>query len=153
MDKYELYYQAAHSKLVNQDRRIDSIRQRSSWVFGISTTLIGLAAISTGEWPQYLFAPAGLMVACWIAATGICLRVLRPREWQGNPPLSEFKDNLDSGQYEDEGMAAWAGNAISTAYDHNEPVVRANGESLDKAMVLLIVEGACLATIILVTRF
>ena len=142
MQKYELYYQVAHSHLQEQDQRAQSLEVRASGAMGLGVALLGLVAliINTAFEPGALVSPGlAIMVACLVAflsVVGFGFTALRPGGgWRRDPDLKRFESYLP--HYEDDTLVKWAGDQFREAVDANEGTLQAKAASVHKVFVSL----------------
>lgn len=149
MNKNEIYYHFAQNRLDNQFARLAHIRLRATGLVGISTTLVGLAAIARGDWSGTVLIIGLALVVTWLIVIGNCFAILRPRPWNF-PSISELREKLENNN--DAGFALVAGDYILEAHDLNGPRLLSQTTWLTLATYSFFAEGAVLGALLLNTR-
>ena len=150
MNKYELYYQVAHSHLAEQDVRNQGLELKASASIGLSATMLGLAGLTVAHWGQWSFVPAAIMLAAFIVVMGASVLMLWARKWHRSPTLATLYDHLPN--YDDEGLISWTANEFSSSIDHNDQLLDGKATRLKVVLAALYVEGMALGVLVLSTN-
>lgn len=136
MDKYELYYKVAQSKLVDQDDRDRQINLRATGVMAVGTTLVGFVALTLGNWPGWALPLAAMTLLFWAVESALVLSVVRTRDWHRSPKFDELDKYVD--QYEVDGLTLWVSRAVGASYTNNEQIIDLKSRRLNYAMYGLV---------------
>lgn len=123
MDKIELCYQVALSKLERlhaADRDVDAKAAR--WIT-LATSAVGAAVVLklTPDFAEQQFVAVVTLVA-FVATLGLSLWALRVRRWSDDPELPDFKKYVES--YNDATLLTWIGNQYTNAVENNRKVLK-----------------------------
>lgn len=120
MDKYDLYYQVAHSQVVEQDARNQQLEFKASASIGLSATLIGLAGFTINTWNNWSILLAIFMLMAFLVAAIAAILILWVRNFYISPKLPEFSKHLTEGVFNDPQLTEWTADAYSVSIDLNE---------------------------------
>ena len=124
MDKTELYYQTARSKVDRQERLWEALTAKTLRLLGF-----GGAALATGavivRWgaspmdffstPSYIFLA---MLGLFLCAAALCVWTIRICDWHVNPNLTYLAQYLPD--YDDNGLIEWVGDEYTTSVEANQ---------------------------------
>ena len=141
MDKNELYYRVAHSRLLDQEQRYGASDIKITGIASLSVVLVGISplfledffdAIATKDvsWVSWVF--VALFALSAILVMYSTFRVLKPRKWRRNPNLPTLAGHLSD--YDDNVLSKWVGDEMSRAVYKNESVLESKSSGVTWAL-------------------
>ena len=125
MEKTELYYQVAHTHLVEQDHRNSQLESKATSILVIAATLVGVAAIvlkdfsaSASDLSRTDLGFAAAVLLSFFVTVGFAIAALRVRTFDRRPVLGTFATHL-SGDYESTKLVEWVGDEFAHSVEHN----------------------------------
>lgn len=158
MDRYELYYNYAHSQIQEQDNRKQSIEVKARGFITLSIALLGVAGLIAANFTSttlmmgevsFSSLTMGLMLASFIWAVASSFRILSVDEWYISPPLERLQAHVQNPGYSDEYLVEWTADRMVQAYILNEGILMDKSGKLRWALIALSMQGAALGLLIL----
>lgn len=158
MDRYELYYNYAHSQIQEQDNRKQSIEVKARGFITLSIALLGVAGLIAANFTSttlmmgevsFSSLTMGLMLASFIWAVASSFRILSVDEWYISPPLERLQAHVQNPGYSDEYLVEWTADRMVQAYILNEDILMDKSGKLRWALIALSMQGAALGLLIL----
>jgi len=158
MDRYELYYNYAHSQIQEQNERKQSIEVKARGFITLSIALLGVAGLIAANFTSTTLMMGevsfsslimGLMLASFIWAVASSFRILSVDEWYINPSLEEFQAHIQNPDNTDEQIAEWTVDSMTQAYILNEDIISDKSAKLRRTLIALYLEGIALGMLIL----
>ena len=127
MDRFELYYQYALSKIQEQNERKQSLEVKARNSIGLSIALLGVAGLMVSSFAtdsvnksDFAWTVIGLIIALFLLSVAFSIRTLYVYEWYINPAPQTFQENIQNRDYTEEGILEWAADDMLSAYSLNE---------------------------------
>ena len=156
MDRYELYYNYAHSQIQEQDNRKQSIEVKARGFITLSIALLGVAVLIAANFTSEIVTIGGfsslplvLTLISFIWAVGASFRILSVDEWYISPPLERLQAHVQNPGYSDEYLVEWTADRMVQAYILNEDILMDKSGKLRWALIALSIQGAALGLLIL----
>ncbi len=160
MNRFELYYQYALSKIQEQNERKHSLEVKARNSIGLSIALLGVAGLivsnfATGlvDKSDFSWTIIGLILIFFLLSMALSLRTLYVYEWHINPDPNKLQQNIQNPNYTTEGLLEWAADGMLSAYNTNELTLQDKDAKLRWAMASLSLQGASLGLLMLFVWF
>lgn len=141
MDRYELYYNYAHSQIQEQNERIKAIQARVMNLMALNVALLGvfgliLPNITFGlSFPQILsLSSAMVIVVASVVSIFYSLKTLYLSRWHISPSLDDLQRNIQNMEHTTEQLVEWTVEGMAEAYRLNAEILDEEGRYLTKAM-------------------
>lgn len=141
MSKNEIYYNLALQTFDVQFRKYSQVRLIAAGLVGLTTTLVGLAAVTSRDWSGVSLFVGFLMVVASLVSLGLCVAILQKDTWTA-VRIPAFKKQLED--KDDDEMALAAGDAVMAALKINVPKAREHAEKLRTAIYFFAAQGVIL---------
>ena len=160
MNKVELYYHYALSRLEEQEERFRDLERKAAVLLTLASILIAAGAISIKDFSvgsrvalsdATLFSAAVLGVLFLLTLFYI-LESLWPRSWQRDPGLPDVGKHVRDEDVRDEIMTRWAGDQIRNAAAVNEDTLLKKAKSVRWAMIVLFLMYPALGVVAVVAH-
>ena len=151
MDKYDLYYQVAHSHLVEQDTRNQQLEFKASGAIAVSATLMGLAGLTVEHWGSLSQFPAFFMLLAFIVTASSTMPILWTKAFSRRPQLAILSGHLRDPQFGDNGLTDWVADEFTTSIKHNDDLLSSKAKWFRVSLSGLVAEGIALGVLILST--
>lgn len=146
MEKEELYYQLAHTKLVKQDADNRDLEGKAARSIAFAAAVLGAAAALNilpdelglpGQW--YCHVAVGLSFASPIVISVCSLFTLWPRKWRDDPLLDRVENYITNPKYKGTVLVRWAGKQFTNAVQENGRILKQKAWAVTTAHVALVV--------------
>lgn len=141
MDRYELYYNYAHSQIREQNERIKAIQARVMNLMALNVALLGvfgliLPNITLGLGLSQILSAAGSLVVVGASVVSIfySLKTLYLSRWYISPNLDDLQRNIQNMEHTTEQIVEWTVEGMAEAYRLNDEILDEEGRYLIKAM-------------------
>lgn len=141
MDRYELYYNYAHSQIQEQNERIKAIQARVMNLMALNVALLGvfgliLPNITLGLGLSQILSAAGSLVVVGASVVSIfySLKTLYLSRWYISPNLDDLQRNIQNMEHTTEQIVEWTVEGMAEAYRLNDEILDEEGRYLIKAM-------------------
>ncbi|NQW23343.1 MAG: hypothetical protein HQ475_07860 [SAR202 cluster bacterium] len=141
MSKNEIYYNLALQTFDVQFRKYSQVRLMAAGLVGVTTTLVGLAAVASRDWSGVYLMVGFLMIVAWFVSLGFCVAILHKDTWTA-VRIPAFKKQLED--KDDDEIALAAGDAVMAALKINVPKARGHAEKLSIAVYFFAAQGVIL---------
>ncbi len=143
MQKYEIYYQVAHSQLQEQHQRNRALDTKAARTLGLAAALGGVGSVVLKDFTgtalpgmsTWTLVAAVLLILSFAATCAFALYAMKPRDWRGDPDLGSFASHLPN--YKDHLLVEWAGDQIKNAVIANEGALGDKSQSVERALLTL----------------
>ena len=158
MNKFDLYYQVAHSHLVEQDNRNQQLDFKASGVIALSATLMGFAALTVTGWASWSIWLALSMLIDFAVAAGASIPILWTKDFDRSPDLPFLSQQLASSdddglaRFDDDGLTLWTAKEFSISVKINDRVLDNKADWLEWALAGLIAEAVLLGLLVISTN-
>ena len=156
MERNELYYRVAQSHLLDQDERNRQLEFKASGVIGLAVALAGVAVVVIKDFSQSPDSPsvgavtvAAAFVITFVFSVALAVRASRVYTWRRDPDLRSFAQHL-SDDYDDSKLVEWVGDQFANSVEHNENLIERKADTMNKAIVALMIQVALLAALVMV---
>ncbi len=151
MDRYELYYNYAHSQIQEQNERIKAIQARVMNLMALNVALLGVFGLMLPDitmemsLPQILemgLSPSQMLVMAFslvvVGASAVSifysLKTLHLGRWHTCPKLDNLQRNIQNMDHTTEQIAEWTIEGMAESYRLNAEILDEGGRYLIKAM-------------------
>ena len=156
MDRYELYYNYAHSQIQEQNERKKSIEVKARGFITLSIALFVVAGIVSTDFTSNRTVidganslPLWLTLAFAMLSMSLSFLALYIVQWHIMPPLKELQLHIHNPACTSEQLAEWIADSMVQAYILNEDILMDKSDKLRWALITLYIEGAALGVLIL----
>ena len=151
MNRYELYYQYALSKIQEQNERKQSLEVKARNSIGLSIALLGVAGLMVSNFASDMVSKSdfswtiiGLIIVFFLSSIAFSMRTLYVYEWHINPDPNELQQTVQNSDYTTEDLLEWAAEGMISAYNTNESTLKGKDAKLRLALATLSFQGASL---------
>lgn len=125
MSPNEAAFNMASSRIEEQDRRRTHFDTMAWGVLGFGSLLVGPTSFVAGnaELSRLTVVVFGLLVVGYLGTSYCVYQVIRLRGWTLRPVLSQFREHIRSGEYDDNALISWVANEMDRAVNENEPIL------------------------------
>ena len=144
MNKTELYYQTASSKVDRQERLWESLTAKTLRLLGFGSVALATGAVimrwgastpDLSSLPAYIFFA---MIGLFLCAVASCGWTVRIGNWHVNPNLPCLAKHLPS--YEDNDLIEWVADEYTASVEANRLRLKNMASLIQVSMYLILVE-------------
>lgn len=153
MDRYELYYNYAHSQIQEQNGRMRTTQGRAINVMTLAIALLGVAGLLVSDFTWGVNPVHRLMssicavclVGCFAVSIVFSLTAMIVKQWQISPLPDELQSHAPNREYTDEQLLEWVADGMVNAYRHNNRILDKKAGYLQWALVAFWCEVGAMA--------
>lgn len=153
MDRYELYYNYAHSQIQEQNERMRTTQGRAINVMTLAIALLGIAGLLVSDF-TWGFNPvqrltssicAICLVGCFAASIVFSLMAMIVNRWHISPRPDQLQSHAQNREYADAQLMEWMADGMVEAYRHNNQILNKKAGYLKWALAAFWCEVGAIA--------
>lgn len=131
MDRYELYYNYAHSQIQEQNERMRTTQGRAINVMTLAIALLGIAGLLVSDFTwgvnpvQRLVSSicAICLVVSFAVSIVFSLMAMIVNRWHISPRPDQLQSHAQNREYADAQLMEWVADGMVEAYRHNNQIL------------------------------
>lgn len=147
MKQVELFYTEVCRRTEEQYKTRQHFDTIAVAVLSFSAFLLSFIPFAASNWTEYSIYPTIILGISFISIAIVTVYGLWLRNWEFQPNLEELNKNVESREYDDDGIALWSAKWMSDAIVNNKRPLKIKAICLRVAYSILPIEALSLISI------